>query len=192
MLTIGITGAARSGKDTLATLLNSSDTYKIHRFADPLKRMLEVGLGIPYDTWEDSIAKETPLELIGRSPRYLAQTLGTEWGRELVHESLWVLVAELERQKHERAGRGMIFPDVRFDNEAEYVRGLDNGIVIRVVRSDELRDAVGNPGHASEAGISDELIDVTLYNNGTFDELLDSAQGAIQTWLKQQRELETL
>lgn len=179
MLTIGICGPARAGKDTLAQQLNMMDTFVIHRMADPLKRMLETGFGLEREIW-DSPEKEQPIEWLGKSPRYLAQTIGTEWGRELVHTDLWVLLAEQKRLEAERRGRGLIVPDVRFENEARWIRELDNGILVQVVRDE--RPEIDNAAHPSEAGIASDLVDLTVYNNKSIESLRNTALAGINNW----------
>lgn len=159
---IGIAGRARTGKDTCADFLAGYlDGYR-YGFADPLKAML-VPLGIdmtdPY--WTENKEREIPL--FERSVRYMMQTLGTEWGRQLIHPDIWVRVAEVELGLR---GDGMIISDVRFDNEAEFIRRA-GGTVIHLTRP----DAPTVEAHASEAGIKQSPRDKYIINDGTVDEL---------------------
>lgn len=59
-----------------------------------------------------------------------------------------------------------VVPDVRFDNEAAYVHSV-GGIVVRVVRPGQL----STDTHASEAGVSDALVDLLVRNDGNADDL---------------------
>lgn len=137
---IGVTGKARGGKDTLAKHLVSllgEEQAAIVAFADPIKEMLRV-LGV------EDIDKYKTLEhpLLGVTSRVMMQTLGTEWGRDTIGESIWIDIAK-------RSGVGkefLVISDVRFDNEAKYVR--DNGILIHV----EGRGGIDS-NHNSESGI---------------------------------------
>jgi hypothetical protein len=106
---------------------------------------------------------------IGQSPRHLAQTLGTEWGRATVREDIWVRATEqlLESQGLE-ANRIVVIPDVRFENEAAFVR--KHGLLIHLYR-DGADGQVGIQGHASESGVIPQTTDLAITNNGSLDDL---------------------
>jgi hypothetical protein len=158
---IGITGRARSGKDTVADFIVSQTGGYKYSFADPLKQML-LPLGIDMSTpyWQERKEQET---VFGVSPRRLMQTLGTEWGRNLIHPDLWLLLAD---QKITQCGENMVVTDVRFENEAAWVRWY-GGVVIHVVRP----DATPVEQHISEAGINNHIDDMSICNDGTLEEL---------------------
>ena len=71
-------------------------------------------------------AKEAPLDWLDVTPRRLMQTLGTEWGRELIHPELWVWLWERRAREHLRrsAAHILVVADVRFPNELAVVRRL--------------------------------------------------------------------
>lgn len=121
---VGICGAAGSGKDTAGAALIKELGYAKSSFANKLKKMLCLLFGWTMDQWEDAEWKEAPqAEAFGLSPRELAQTLGTEWGRKMVHEDIWVRAAL--RSTAERT----VFTDVRFPNEAHAIRDA-GGVLI--------------------------------------------------------------
>jgi len=159
-LVIGLTGKARSGKDTVAALLQATQEFRnveTYSFATPLKQMLDVGLQL-----KDKDDTEA-VELYGCNYRKLAQTLGTEWGRELVHSDLWVLIAE-QRLKRSRL---VIITDVRFENEANFVR--ERGVLIHVERQGQ--EAIKESDHISESGVSVLHNDYKILNNSTLQAL---------------------
>ncbi|ADC73170.1 conserved hypothetical protein (plasmid) [Thioalkalivibrio sp. K90mix] len=160
---IGISGPARSGKDATASILVARGFERI-AFADPVKAA--VGALFPdVDHYED---KERVIPEIGKSSRELQQTLGTEWGRHMVHPNLWLILADRAIEAAFAAGKpGVVISDVRFDNEAEFVRNR-GGLVVRLHRED--REQIRS--HASEAGIEDALVDVELDNNAASLEAL--------------------
>ena len=165
---IGIAGKARTGKDTVAEFIISANGGYRYSFADPLRAML-VPLGIDMNDPYWRARKELPIPAIGVSPRRLMQTLGTEWGREMVHPDIWVSLA---RQRLLDRGPGMIIPDVRFDNEAKWVRKV-GGLIIHLERPgvEEVEQ------HSSEDGVSVEMSDLTIKNDGTLDQLLVTVRG---------------
>jgi hypothetical protein len=159
---IGLTGKARSGKDTVAGFLPGQKLA----FAAPLKRGLQIMLQLN-DEHVNGDLKEVTLDWLGKSPRQLLQTLGTDWGRNLVHPDLWLLVAKQKIEKYLSMGLDVVITDVRFDNEADLIRSL-GGQVWHIVRP----DAQAVNAHASEAGVwFHPGKDYLIYNNGTLEEL---------------------
>ena len=170
MRLVGITGKAGSGKDTIANWLAAHRGAVVTHFALPIKQAICGMLSIDMRYFNDRELKERPIPGIGRSPRYLAQTLGTEWGRELVDSDVWVTAMErrLERALADAGDLIVAIPDVRFANEAAMIRA--RGTLVHVVR----RGADGNvgvSGHASEGGVDIADGDVLIENHGSIDEL---------------------
>ena len=168
---IGLTGAAGCGKDTLADwLVENFDVTKIS-LAEPIKEGLNAMLGFGPVHWNDRDWKERPLNGLGVSPRVLAQTLGTEWGRNH-SEDFWLNVLF---RRWEKLGHPLtVVPDVRFDNEAKSV--IDRGgIVIKIERE----SAANIAAHSSEAGISPEYISATVPNDSSISEFTETALRAI-------------
>lgn len=160
---IGLTGRARVGKDTTARFIVAARGGYQYSFADPMRAMIRVGFGIdlhdPY--WIER--KEVVIPAIGKSPRELMQTLGTEWGRNLIGEDTWLIMA---KQKLLTLGPGMVVADVRFDNEAIWVRHM-GGRIIHVKR----KSAERVRQHASEVGVAHEDGDGVIHNNGSLEDL---------------------
>lgn len=167
---VGIAGLPRTGKDTVADFLIAQypGAYK-YSFAEPIVNMLNVGLSQDFrsDYWTER--KKEPIPLLGKSPRELMQTLGTEWGRQQVHPDLWVLLAA---QRFIKAGPGMIIPDVRFENEADFVRKR-GGVIIHLSKYqvDPTND------HESNAQLQRKTGDLGLTNNGDLSELQHTVEG---------------
>jgi hypothetical protein len=131
--------------------------------ADPIYAALASILGIPETVLRQRSTKERPIEWLGKSPRQLLQTLGTDWGRTLVAEDLWLRIARRRIEELASTGAGaIVIADVRFDNEAAMVHEM-GGEVWLVDR----RPATEAAPHVSEAGISDGLIDRVIDNTGT-------------------------
>lgn len=163
---IGLSGPAGCGKDTIANHLAS---YGYHRYtlAMPLKMGLETMLGIPLSVWDDRVQKEQIIPWLGKSPRQVAQTLGTEWGRQHVHPELWVrlMLRKWDEVRQSRSPR-MVVTDVRFDNEAQAIISA-GGTVWRVEREKVAPVAE----HVSEKGVNPALIEGSFKNSGTLDQL---------------------
>lgn len=177
---LGLTGAAGAGKNTVADVLFRHG-FANFGFADPVYRAVGAVLGVSPDSLRDRATKEKPIEWLGKSPRELLQTLGTEWGRSMVRDDIWIQLAMRQVQKvleYQKGRGGVILTDVRFPNEAEAIRAA-GGRIWRVVRSAECLAAEAAK-HSSEAGLPDELIDRVIENNGTQADL----EAAVMTHAK--------
>lgn len=176
MRLIGIHGHARAGKDTVGRWLDTNRRAHRDSFAWPIRHTISVMFNLPSGVWDDPVAKEATLEGVGKSPRYLAQTLGTEWGRDLVHSDLWVKLCEMRLRicNAWQTDRMVVITDVRFPNEAAWIR--EHGTLLHVYR-DGANGDVGIMGHASEQGIPLEAGDIMVSNNGTLDELYGKLGG---------------
>ena len=166
---IGLAGRALSGKSTAAAHL-AGFGYERIRFAGPLKAMM-AALGLsPAEI--DGELKETPSALLGgRTPRHAMQTIGTEWGRQLIDPDLWIRAWRQSAERVIGQGGGVVADDVRFPNEAEVIRAL-GGIVVRVDR----RSAGSASGgwHVSEALAIEP--DVVISNDGGLPDLFRALQ----------------
>lgn len=166
---IGLAGPARSGKNTTADILCRHWLAVQYAFALPLKAMLQAGFGLN-DVDLDGWRKEEPNPLLGgKSPRQLLQTLGTEWGRQLVDPDIWVTQTRRWCQAFhdDDPDAAIILTDVRFQNEADFIR-RNGGLIIHLRRT----DCQPVSQHRSENGVDYlEGIDFLIHNNGTLDEL---------------------
>lgn len=161
---IGLAGRAGAGKSLVASMLPG---HRVIGLADPLYAGLSVMLGVDVGDLRDRAFKERAIPWLGRSPRELLQTLGTDWGRDLVADDLWVTLARRRIAGLLEQGVGVAVGDVRFANEARMIREL-GGEVWLVVRP----GAETTPhSHRSENGLPDDLIDRVVVNDCDIDEL---------------------
>lgn len=171
-LLVGLCGAAGAGKDTVASMT----PFNRYALADPIKKGINEMLGLSPLIWYMRELKEAPIPWLGKSPREMAQTLGTEWGRQMVHPEIWLTLA-MRKWDEVRASANptLIITDVRFDNEAAAIINA-GGTVWRVERE-------GVPGvaaHVSEAGISRAHIGGHIKNYGD----LDTLRPVVDEWVK--------
>lgn len=172
-LRIGIHGAARSGKDTAAKYLVEHHGFLRNAFADPLKRAgQQMFMLTEEQTWSDEL-KEKVIKHWGMSPRTIFQKLGTEGGRQVFGDDLWLKRWDIHFQTFGPVSNYVV-PDVRFENEAEFLRG--RGFTIVHLSSSRATTLVGETKkHASEAGIGQrmDLGDIPVTNNGTYAALYE-------------------
>ncbi len=186
---IGLTGLAGAGKNEAANALVSAG-FRQDAFANRMRTaMLALDPWI-VDTDAHDCVQVRLSELVRDygwdtakrdfpEVRRLLQKFGTEAGRDIHGENCWV--DALMRDWHRLDGTpvytsGLVVTDVRFQNEAEAIRSR-GGWVIEVVRPG-LQRLPGN--HASEAGFDPDLIDYTIYNDGTIDSLHEEMIFAIE------------
>lgn len=168
-LVVGFAGHAGSGKNAAAEALGGV----VLGFADPLYAALGAMLGVPEDQLRARSTKELPMAC-GKSPRDLLRTLGTEWGRELVRQDLWIWRARQRIAEATKAGAAAVaICDVRFRNELEFVRGELGGQVWWI---DRPGTAAGD--HASDVALKAEDCDKVIQNAGSLDHLRWAVQVA--------------
>lgn len=204
---IALIGAAGSGKTTVSRFLQSDFSYRRFRFAGKLKEMLHV-LGLSWDQL-DGNQKEVPSDLLlGKTPRYAMQTLGTEW-RDMIGTSLWTRALEEElinyinetgmpKEGEEPTPALIVIDDCRFPHEVDMLKKLgaeiwcirrasvEPGIVSRWVSKfyPPFRGLIAfllgvKSIHRSELLWLDIDPDVTIYNNSSEPELLATVEAAL-------------
>lgn len=184
---IGIHGHAGVGKDTAAAWIcqNYENCYG-EAFEKPLKAACASAFGLPIEHFNDPQLKEQET-FWGVSPRKIAQFVGTEMFRTIVHKlydesasSHWInlLQSRLIGQSAPPAGEGfyepgdcVIISDVRFQDEAEWIWN-NGGVVFHIVRPG-FAGKVGIPGHLSEKEITYDRPEQTflIYSDSTLEVL---------------------
>lgn len=164
----------QSGKSTVAALLQDKHGFTTKSFAAPIKRMVTDLLysnGIDPELVTDYMGhkKEETIPEIGASFRYLAQTLGTEWGRNLVSSNIWVDAAMGTLED-----RLVVFDDVRFPNEYKAIRE-EGGQVWRITRT----GTGTRTKHGSEGLLEGEEFDEEINNDGTLLSLVNAVDRAL-------------
>ena len=160
MKIIALTGPKMVGKSTVANAIAEAanmETY-ILSFADPMRSMLQA-LGVDISNLHDQSLKERKIEGIGKSARELMQTLGTDWGRNMINEGIWLWSMKMKIKRAEAEGvRLVIIDDCRFDNEAIWVN-QQQGKVVRLSRDGF---EYGSDNHESEQPIRFQHMDAMI------------------------------
>lgn len=163
MRIIAFTGPKGCGKSTAAKHLMKEHGFERHYFAKALKEMIKC-LGLD-ERHVNGDLKEVPCEeLCGQTPRFAMQTIGTEWGREIIHSQLWV-----NAWKNTLPECNVVCDDLRFPNELETLKEKD-GIVIDITRPGFDRDQ----SHESEAHALP--FDYQIDNSGSFQNMIDQIE----------------
>lgn len=188
-LIVAITGRAGAGKDTAGSFFRTAlhaAGFAVHRmaFADTMRDMLAPL--VPQEYMRTPALKEKPIPHIGKSYRELMQTLGTEWGRDMIAADLWV--SALARRvaartathwlHHVDTGVAFVITDLRLPNEYEWVRSM-GGVVVRVHRD----DLPATRAHSSEQHFDEFSPDLTFHNAATPEALEFLVRGAVPEML---------
>lgn len=163
---IGLSGYAQSGKDTIGAALETRGYQRV-AFADRIREGLyALDPMLKHDNtrvvelvdsygWEHAKTSEPEV-------RSLLQKLGSEVGRNLLGENVWVDLT----LKNAPDGAKIVVTDCRFENEAAAIKRL-GGQMWRVKR----------PGyapvnsHPSETALDDWNFDAWFENNSTIEDL---------------------
>ena len=166
---IGLAGYARSGKDTVADWLVTTQGFQKHAFAEVMRNALytlnpnidfeghRVYLRAIVDAHGWEALKEASLEY-----RPLMQRLGTEVGRMMFGENVWV-----DRVMNQLNGVDVI-ADVRFPNEADAIKAA-GGEVWCIIRPEIEQDR----SHSSETALEGYDFDAELINDSSLADLFN-------------------
>lgn len=155
----------QSGKSTLARALIHKQGFRVMPFAAPVKRMVvflleQLGYDAAVASHLVSQDKEHQVELLdGVTVRHLLQTIGTDWGRQMIHPEIWVRAWRPEVEQLLMEGVSVVVDDMRFPNELAEVKRL-GGLTVRVVRPAAIRGP--ESAHVSEGQLDTAEMDVTL------------------------------
>lgn len=199
---IGIQGMLGCGKSTVRDILVKEFGAQWVPMSGPIKWML-AGLGLSEEQLYGS-QKEEPSDLLcGKTTRYGLQTLGTEWGRELIGPDIWMNAVRhriLEQARGREDALFVVVDDVRFPNEAAMVEELGGQLwTVRrpeVEYSADIQMTLRNdhaagldvmspsyPVHQSERWWAVAPANVIIHNIGTQDELYNTVRDTMRAIL---------
>lgn len=163
---VGITGRKGHGKDALgAEFVRLS--YRRDYFAAPIKAAIKLMLNMSDEQVHGSVEhKEAVDDRYGITPRWAMQSLGTEWGRDMIHEDVWAVscLSRIETSDHE----DWVVTDTRFPNEVRILRA-HGATLVRIRRPNA--DTGQFENHPSEDQIDNLAVDIEVINDGTLAQL---------------------
>jgi hypothetical protein len=167
---IGLSGYARSGKDTVASIMGDWGWQRA-AFADPIRKAVyklnpQIHDGLRVQDIVDQFGWDRA-KVEYKEIRYLLQHMGTEAGRQLYGEQFWI-DQTLDSVPDDT---DVVITDVRFPNEADAIRAI-GGEVWRIRRpgTGPVND------HISETAMDDYSFDAIIDNSGTVTDLRESVR----------------
>jgi len=168
---IAFTGKKNSGKSTAANYLVEHHNFELIQFKAVLVDMVRA-MGLT-EAEINGHLKEVPCALLcGQTPRHAMQTIGTEWGRDIIHADIWTNIWESRAREFDN----VVVDDCRFINEAEVVEKL-GGVIVRVERDQE---ETAGATHASETEMNNILPRHTVFNHQDIEALDNIIEGVYQ------------
>ena len=175
---IGLLGTKHSGKDTAGSYLISKHQFMRYAFGDPVKDICKILFSLSDLQLTEPSIKEIVDDRWGLSPRNMFQRIGTEFGQiglfklfpelktKIKYRELWTRLFE-EWLKQQGDGN-IVITDVRFKHEIECIKKY-GGTIVKMNRN-----TYKNDNHLSETELNiipDDMIDYTIDNNHTLDDL---------------------
>ena len=183
---IALMGNRGAGKGAIASYLADFHHYTARGFADPLYEQLTIlnpwiqageSLTNPKFRRYNDLVERFGVDYVKRNfveVRKYLQLLGTECGREIIHDLVWVKIAE----ERSRGDYRTSFFDMRFANEVAWVRTQDS-LLIHVSSPREDPPSA----HKSEFQLNYSAeADFSIENDGTLQELYDKVEAVIALW----------
>lgn len=147
---IGLSGKRGSGKTTGAMYLEENYGFKLVSFAKKLKEYAEI-MHPGISKWHKEIPRK---ELGGETPRTYYISLGEH--ERYYDQDYWLKAPKIEDQTG-----NIVIDDVRFKNEADFIRKL-GGKIIRLNRFERLNVYGKNLDVPSETDLDDYKFDYVV------------------------------
>jgi len=153
-------GASKCGKDYFYKIAKTC-YHSIEKvsFAAPMKKIAAEFFNCSLEELEEIKDQEHGF---GCTPRVFLQQIG-DFGKNIASQSVWIRRA-IDSINQSQADV-VIVTDLRFLKELEYMREIFACKAIKIKRPGVINKTASN-GHASEAGLPDELFDEVIINDG--------------------------
>ena len=177
----------QQGKSTAAQILVEKHGYRKLSFAFTLKRMVHSFL--TYHGYRDEDAeqflngskKDMVLERVSGMPttRHLLVTLGTEWGRNMIHQDIWLDNWISIAGAWARSGQPVVADDMRFPNEYQAIKEL-GGRVVRIERGEISEEEAYGRFNMTEGRLNGVKFDRLIRNTSDLSYLQNEIESAVK------------
>jgi len=159
---IALFGPQGSGKSTVSKLLSDEGNYVQISFADPIYAAMSAILG----TDARSLGKNDQIPSMGgKTLRQCLQTLGANWGRDMISEDIWCNLAISFTKSAISRGFNVVIDDLRFVNEYEALMSSGLSVEFVKIQRDSVLDQQVDK-HSSERDWKSFLFNTEIHNTG--------------------------
>jgi hypothetical protein len=184
---IGVGGHAGSGKDAVARIIaRNLGYYNAGSFSIGLNECLLVmnpivGYDAGYERYADIFARfgYDAYDAFKAIPevRRLLQVFGTDVGRNMIDNDVWVRVKEREVREQLKLRPGVVVTSIRYPNELGMLTVLDGrGIWVNRPGYGPINE------HSSDNSLTPDVFDAIVQNDGTLDDLERAVGEAIRSF----------
>lgn len=171
---IALCGLKRSGKDVVAQYIAEQYGYKHVKIAQPLKDLVRSAFRFTEDDLETD-TKDQIHPRWGVSPRVIMNYIGTQVFQydmaqvvPLLKDRCFWIDHVLDTYKHEPS---IVISDLRFHHEVQRIKEFSQTMECDLTIVRVKRDGTSTGSLASEMESEQLQADITLYNNGTLNDL---------------------
>ena len=169
-----LSGYARSGKDSVANLLEEEHGYRRFAFADALKEMVAAHTGIPVSMFH-SQQKDTAISSI--SPKtYRDLLIEIADQKRAVDPDIFSRI--VGTQIIESGSDRVVISDWRYRREESFLRSFLDPAIYQIRRARVVRATVKPSETPIEHDLDGEPIDIVIPNNGSISDLRDAIHSA--------------
>jgi len=159
-------GSAMVGKDEVAKMMVELDFYHTS-FAKPMYKVVNEVYGIDTAGLTKFAKEEKLYQPWDLTLRQILQNIGDAF--RSLDKDFFLKCLMVDIAKNARNFQSVVVSDVRYENEAEFIRGM-LGTIVHINREFEVEKYAINP-HSSEVGVKIHNEDIHVNNNSSLDRL---------------------
>ena len=166
-----LSGYARSGKDSVANLLEEEHGFRRFAFADALKEMVAERTGIPVSLFH-SLQKDSLIGLPGSSKTYRDLLIEVADKERAVDPDIFsrIVAAQIRESGADR----VVISDWRYKREETFLRSWLDPAIYLVRRGRVVRSSVTPSDTPIEHDLDGEPMDIVIQNDGSISALRDA------------------
>jgi len=173
-----LSGYARSGKDSVANLLEEEYGYRRFAFADALKDMVAATTGISVTLFH-SVQKDTPIGTLGfEGKTYRDLLIEIADQKRAIDPDVFSRVVATQIIASDAAR--VVISDWRYKREESFLRSTLDPALYQIVKGRVVRSTVIPSSAPIEHDLDGEPMDLVILNDGSLSSLRDSIYSAFR------------
>jgi len=169
-----LSGYARSGKDSIANLLEEECDFRRYAFADALKEMVATETGIPVALFH-SMQKDSIIS--GHTKTYRDLLIEVADKKRAIDPDIFSRAVAV--QIMESSAERFVISDWRYKREESFLRSILDPTLYQFRRVRVIRNMVTPSSAPIEHDLDDEPMDLVIQNDGAISDLRDAVHSAL-------------